>query len=293
MKLLKNGLSLVLSMILMFTLILCTFTIFAKITLFKEYTYFSTMEKEEYYEQIHEGITSDIEYALVVNNISPDYAKDIITLTEVKDYCRTVLNQVMLYFGEGKNYLAPLDLTVYEERLDEVVHSFVKDNGLLLDEESKTVLEGVKANMLQVIRNNLELVNLEFLGTSSAVAKIAKLTTLFNTKLFGILMVLPLIPIALIALIWGKKYKDALRWISYGFITCGFLIFMVFLTGYLSGFYNNIIIGIPYLKTMVISITKKLLMNLTILGFITTALGAGMLVPKIKQYIKRSRYKIS
>ena len=88
--------------------------------------------------------------------------------------------------------------------------------------------------------------------------------------------------------IWRRKSRR-FAWIGYSFISSGLLVFLIGLSGYISGFYDNFAIAIPYIATAISLIMRKCLLSLTFIGFIVLVIGLCFMSVYWKHLYKRYR----
>lgn len=274
MKYIKNIFSFILSLMLMFTLILSIFFIFFKGTLSNENLYLDAFKKNGISEKIYESINDKTTYLMMTNNLPLDTLKDIITIEEVNAELYNSVHYVKDYFFNYNKEIPILNKEKYIERFDIRINDFFKDNGLhITDELSKDVKE-IKSTTLSVIEGELQVIDLNKLSTSSSGSKIRKVILFINSdESLAVLIVITTVLFLMLLLMWHRRPYKAAAWTGYSAVASGLMVFLVFFSGYLSKFYDNVLISIPYLKEVVVQIISSSLIKLSIFGAVLVLIG--------------------
>lgn len=285
----KMALSVVISMLMMFS-IMCTILVsFLKFTVFNPDTYLNILDSEEIHERIYDTIQGNMAYALTINNISNDVKDNVISLEEVKTEVNNIVRDFVLYLKTGENNIKPVNTDIYADRFNNNLMRFIKDNSIHVNSELKEHLEILEEDVKIVINNELQIINIDEVVKLSPVNKIATLVSLYMNKVFTILISASVVLALLLVIIWGKNFVEATRWIGNSFISAGLLITIVFFSGYVSKFYANIVISIEYIRNFVGFTIKEFLLVLTTYGVAALVIGLILLIPQINYSIKRSK----
>lgn len=285
----KMALSVVISMLMMFS-IMCTILVsFLKFTVFNPDTYLNILDSEEIHERIYDTIQGNMAYALTINNISNDVKDNVISLEEVKTEVNNIVRDFVLYLKTGENNIKPVNTDIYADRFNNNLMRFIKDNSIHVNSELKEHLEILEEDVKIVINNELQIINIDEVVKLSPVNKIATLVSLYMNKVFTILISASVVLALLLVIIWGKNFVEATRWIGNSFISAGLLITIVFFSGYVSKFYANIVISIEYIRSFIGFTIKEFLLVLTIYGVVALGIGLILLIPQINYNIKRSK----
>ncbi len=270
----KNITSFFIAIVLMFSVILTTGVIFFKTTLVNDKAYIGVFEDNRTYDKVYESIVSNVEYALIVNNIPKDTLDGIISKDEVVDVINyTAKTFIGFINGKGVDVISH-DFSVYNDRVEYKLNEFLRENNMYLNKEQTNDLNYMKQNIRNIIEGELQLINFEKLYKSDAMIILSKVFGMLNSSLAIIAMIiLDIIFISLFFVIWNKRRARAFAWAGYSLIAGGMLVFLLSFSGYLSGFYDYVIIAIPHVAETVAAIIKKYLLNMSIIGGIITVIG--------------------
>lgn len=282
-------LSVLVSVILMFSIMLVIIVSFIKFTVINPKTYLKVLESKDIHNKIHDTIEGNIAYDLTVNNISNDVKDNVITLEEVKSEVDSVVRETVLYLKSGENNIKPVNADIYSERFNNNLKDFIKDNSIHISSEVQEHLNILEDDVKHTIKNELQIINTDVVTKSSAVSKVIRLIDLVTNKLFFILIIVSIVLALSLALIWKKNFVESTRWIGNSFLSAGSLIAIVFFSGYVSKFYGNRVINTVYIKDFIGFIIKHFLVVLTTYGLVAIIVGLLLLIPQIKYSIKRSK----
>lgn len=273
-KHMKNIIAFIISIMLMFVLLLTSTTLFFRGSILNPQTYTNVLDKDKIYDDIYEHIYSNIDYLLLVNNMPEGMLDGIITKDDI---IQSVNDGVYYTVGFMKNEqleIPTVYMKEYEERLDRKINKFLAENSMYLNEDFKNSLAEFKSTVLSIIKSDLELINLNEVSKSSSIKFLAKISSILDSGMFIVgLFATVVILSALFFVLWKRRKARRYAWIGYSFISCGMLIFLVGYSGYLSGFYNNIAIAIPYAAKALALIIKEILKDFTMIGLGVLAIG--------------------
>lgn len=273
-KYIKNIVAFIISFILMAVLLIASLTMFFRGTILNPQTYIGVLEKHNIYNQIYDNIYSNIHYLLLSNNIEEKTLDGIITIDEVSEVVNDYIYYTIGYMKNESMEIPKIDMSVYENRLQSKVNKFLSENSMYLNEEFKANIDELKGTVLDIIKSDLEIINLNELSKSKGMNIIAKVSSIINSGSVIIdLLILVIILMGMISLIWRRRKARKFAWIGYSFISCGLIVFLIGFSGYISGFYNHVAIAIPYLATAMTFIIKKYLLNFTIIGCLVLFIG--------------------
>ena len=285
----KVILSFIIGSLLMFSIILSILSVFTKVILLNYETYINMLEKKETYRQIYEFLEGNLEYALTINNIPSSVKDGVISLEEVEYEVNSIIRNTVNYFVTGINEINLIDTNKYLERLNENLDNYIRDNSIHIDSNIQNELDILKSDISQIIQSELEIINSDIIINSSICTILSRITTLFIRTLYLVPIILSVVFTLILSFIWRNDITRLFQWLGNSIIAAGLFIFIIFFSGYISGFYNNVIIDIIYLKEFVASLIKSWTIILTLSGAIISIVGFLMLIPIIKNYIKRSK----
>ena len=289
MKKLKNLASFIISLLLTFVFLANIFLVFFKNTVLDIGLYIEALENNKGVESIYESINDNISYLMLSNNIPQDTMKDIITTKEIQDEVdSTMITMVSFVLGMDSNE-SSLNTEPYLEKFDEKMDKFILENSILMTDNLKNNINTIRASVDTILTSELEIVDLNKFVNSSVGNKIKKAFSILNSTAFSIaVLAIDFILITLIALIWGKKkFHRSFAWIGYSAVASGLIIFLISFSGYISKFYDSLIIGIPYLKNFIIAIIKVYLKNLCINSLFFIILGIIFIIVYFVHYTKK------
>lgn len=289
MKKLKNLASFIISLLLTFVFLANIFLVFFKNTVLDIGLYIEALENNKGVENIYESINDNISYLMLSNNIPQDTMKDIITTKEIQDEVdSTMITMVSFVLGMDSNE-SSLNTQPYLERFDEKMDKFVLENSILMTDNLKNNINTIRASVDTILTSELQIIDLNKFVNSSVGNKIKNVFSILNSTAFSIaVLAIDIILITLIALIWGKKkFHRTFAWIGYSSVASGLILFLISFSGYISKFYDSLIIGIPYLKNFIIAIIKGYLKNLCINSLFFIILGIIFITIYFVHYTKK------
>lgn len=285
----QTVISFIIGILLMLTIIVSILSLLIKFVVLNSNTYYKVLETKDIYNEIHNVIDDNISYALTVNNLSQDINKDIISVDEVKSEVQKYLGAVIEYLKTGTNNISDVNTDVYMERFNKNLNNFFNKNSIVLTNQIKSEIDLLKKDVKQIIESELQIINVKVIKNNSIFTKIAKITSLFVSKLYLVSIIASIILILLLFIVWRTDYVRLLQWIGNSFMSAGLLIFLIFFSGYMSKFYEHISINTLYLKNFVSSIIGEVLGTLSLWGVYIIIIGVVLIMPKIMQAIKLSK----
>lgn len=289
MKKLKNLASFIVSLLLTFVFLANIFLVFFKNTVLDIGLYIEALENNKGVESIYESINDNISYLMLTNNIPKDTMKDIITTKEIQDQVdSTMITMVSFVLGMDSNE-SSLNTEPYLEKFDEKMNNFISENSITMTDNLKNNINTIRASVDTILTSELQIVDLNKFVNSSIGNKIKNALSILNNIAFSIaLLTIDIILIAFIALIWGKKkFHRTFAWIGYSSVASGLIVFLISFSGYISKFYDSLIIGIPYLKNFIIAIIKGYLKNLCVNSLFFIILGIIFITVYFVHYTKK------
>ena len=284
----KNGLSFIISLISMFLILILSSSLFLDKIILNEKTYTNIFEKEKIYEQVEAYINENISYLLLSNNIPEDTLEGIISQKEIKNIFYDYIDNTIEFMKNEADKIELLDTSIYKERINEKISDFLRENKMYLGSEFNDNIEEFKGTIINIIKNSFEIINLNILSNSSTVKRISKIISFISGNIFlGLLIVGLIIVNGLQFIIWRKDNKiKKYLWIGYPFMSSGMIMFLIGFSGYLSGFYKNIPIGIVYLKNAMIGIMEKYLLSFANMGLVLIFIGILFIIRYWKYLFK-------
>lgn len=284
----KGVISFFIGIILMFSIIVSIISLFFKFNVLNQATYLKVLKTNNIYSEINESIQNNISIMLSINNIGSEVKDSLISVEEIQQTVDKLVIEIVDYLNTSESKIENINKDVYKERFREALNKYINDNGIFITESLNMEIDNLTNDVGDIIENELQVININVINESNTIKKITFLTSLFSSKLYLIAVGASIIIIISLLLLWKKKFDYSLKWIGNGFISGGLFIFIIFFSGYISGFYENIIISTGYLKVLVSNIIKSYLVGLSIFGLISIMIGFILMIPSIRKSILKS-----
>lgn len=281
--------SFIVGIFLMFSIIISVLSLFTKFIVLNSDKYIDILEKKEIYAQMYEFLDGNLGYALIVNNIESDVKDGVISKEELETEVNSFIKSLMSYFVTGINEVKKVDVDKYSSRFSENLNDYIRKNSIFVNSNTQNSIDILKGEISQIIKNELEIINSDIIINSSFSMILARITSAFVRGFYLIPIIVVGILILILNFIWRGDNLRFLQWIGSSLIAAGLFIFILFFSGYISEFYNNVSIYTIYLRNFVSNLIKYWMLTLWVSGMIITTLGTLMLIPLIKNYIKRSK----
>lgn len=284
----KSILAFFISLLIMFTIIATCSVVFFKNTVLSESTYTKVLERENTYNKIYDNINENIKYLMLTNNIPTDTLSGVITEDEVRDTVNDYIYYTVSYMRKEESQITKLDMDTYTKRIDEKMDKFIKENNLSKNAEFMGHVNEIKGTALNIIKGDLEVVNLNELSKSSYMTKLASLSYILNSnKVIVSLIAIIILLSASMCLIWKRRKIRRVVWVGYSFMAGGLTVMLIGISGYLSNFYKHIAIDIDYLAEAIAAIIKNYLITLTQIGSFIFLIGILLMAVYWRHIIKK------
>ena len=281
--------SFIIGTLLMFSIVLSAISLFTKFVVLNPEKYINILEEKQIYTKMYEFLDGNLGYALIVNNIDADVKDDIISEEELKIEVNSFVRNLMNFLTTGINNIGEFNVDKYSSRLDENLNNYIRENSIFINNNIENEINILKDEINQVIKSELEIINTDIIVNSSTGIILSKIIKLFVNGFYLIPVIMVGVLIVILNFIWKKDMMRFMQWTGNGTIAAGLFLFLVFFSGYISGFYNNVSIYTIYLRDFVSSLIKNWILILWLSGIVIIVLGTLMLIPLIKNYIKRSK----
>lgn len=287
MKVIKKIITILISITLMFIIIgLCLLSSLP--AFMNPSTYLNVMEQAGIYQMIQENIQNSLDDLMLINNIDRQTMNQFITIHEVKEIVNEDVYRFFMWLDGTGSQMEALNLTTYESRFDERLATFFRDNHYYLDDEQKQDVASMKQAMLQIINGNIRVLKLEEITKLSMLNKLTSLIQVMNVRIVACaLVIVVLILTAFLVLLSPrsrrknrrKKVEVGLLWSGYGIVAGGLFVFIIFFSGLLSGFYQNIANQVNYLHNSLSRLIETALKMLSGYGLLAVGLGVILMLP--------------
>lgn len=281
--------SFIIGILLMFSIVLSAISLFTKFVVLNPEKYINILEKKQIYTKMYEFLDGNLGYALVVNNIDADVKDGIISEEELKVEVNSFVRNLINFLTTGINNIEEFDVDKYSTRLDENLNNYIRENSIFINNNIENEINILKSEINQIIKSELEIINTDIIVNSSTGIILSKIIKLFINGFYLIPVIMVGVLIVILNFIWKKDMMRFMQWTGNGTIAAGLFLFLLFFSGYVSGFYNNISIYVVHLREFIANLIKYWLLILSLTGLSITLVGGSMLIPVTKSYIKRSK----
>ena len=121
----KKSISIIIEILLIFSIMLAALAMFFKVIVLNENTYTDILNKNNTYEQVKESIYIKIDALLYTKNVDYDIKESIITEDDIKREADNVISGFIQYLKTGKNNIKPIDSEIYKQRVSDILHSII------------------------------------------------------------------------------------------------------------------------------------------------------------------------
>lgn len=275
-KKVKNIISFFMAIILIFSVILTLCASFIRFVFLNADTYLKVFNDKGTEEKIFERIEENLNHVLTVNNLPNIMLEGVISKEEVKEQVDNYLVSVVNYMKTGKNDVEPINTKVYINRLSENIYRYFEESSEEIDNKLTNDINNLKGSMNTIVKNEMELISSDIVIYSSKVSKFSSIISKFSDNSYWIFYALILSVSDCLILLWFKNIRIGFRWISNSLMDAGIIVTLIFFSGYISKFYDYIIIYIPYLEELIGEIIKQDIIWLLNSGVITLVIGILM-----------------
>ena len=274
-KILKNSLSFIISLLTMFVILLTCLTVFLDKVVLNEQTYIKVLNEKHIISQVEENIYENLNYLLISNNIPSGTLDGVISKAEIKENFNNYINFTVEFMKNKKVEVPAVDTKLYTKRIDSKIDDFIEKNKKNISSEFYGNLGEFNSTAINIIKSNLQVINLNGLYESQTVRLVAKISELVTSKQIFVLLIALIILLSLSHFaIWrGRRRSRGFAWSAYPFLASGIILFLIGFSGYLSKFYENIAIGVDYIKNMSIGIIETYLLDITYIGIVVFVVG--------------------
>lgn len=283
--------SFIVGIFLMFSIIISVLSLFIKFTVLNSEKYINILEKKEIYTQMYEFLDGNLGYTLMVKSIESNVKDGVISQEELETEVNSFIRSLMNYFVTGINEVKEVNVDKYLNRFDENLNKYIRENSVFVNSSVQSDIDILKNEISQIIKSELEIINSDIIINSSVGMVLARITNLFVRGFYLIPIMVVGILILILNFIWRGDIIRFSQWVGSSLMAAGLFIFILFFSGYISGFYNNVSIYTIYLRDFVANLIKSWMIILWLSGMVISVLGTLMLIPLIKSYIKRSKMR--
>ena len=172
----KKSISLIVEILLIFSIILAVLSIFFKGIVLNKNTYTTILDKNNTYEQVKESIYDKIDVLLSAKNINYDIKESIITEDDVKREADNIISGFIQYLETGENNIKPIDLELYKQRVKDIIGNIIKPTKNDLSFNSNLQIENTVCKENELKYNNM-IVYKEQSKVGQSSVKVEKLMT--------------------------------------------------------------------------------------------------------------------
>jgi len=172
----RKSISLIIEVLLMFSIIIAVLSIFLKVIVLNENTYTDILNKNNTYEQVKESIYNKIDALMSAKNINYDIKESIITEDDVKREADSMILGFIQYLETGENNIKPIDVELYKQRVKDIIGNVIKPTKTDLSFNSNLQTENTVCNVNELKYNNMTVYK-EQLKVGQSSVEVQKLMT--------------------------------------------------------------------------------------------------------------------
>jgi len=177
-----------------------------------------------------------------------------------KQWVDTAVSDANKNFIDFMNYktntLKDIDTTNIEAKLSSNVDSYVSANKILVSDSTKSELNTVKTQTVNIIKNQASVVSLTSLSKSTTFLKLRTYIHLVYSSIYLLLCIMIILILGLY-LVNMREKGSFIKWLSYALIAAGLFTIIPGLIGLISGFMKDIAVSPAVLKNLVISLADE------------------------------------
>jgi len=177
-----------------------------------------------------------------------------------KQWVDTAISDANKNFIDFMNYktntLKDIDTTNIEAKLSSNVDSYVSANKILVSDSTKSELNTVKTQTVNIIKNQASVVSLTSLSKSTTFLKLRTYIHLVYSSIYLLLCIMIILILGLY-LVNMREKGSFIKWLSYALIAAGLFTIIPGLIGLISGFMKDIAVSPAVLKNLVISLADE------------------------------------
>lgn len=288
----KNIISFIVSLFLLFALALTEILLFIRSSLLSEECYVDSYVKNDIIDEMTKSINNDVRYYFVQQNIPQNYLGDIMTKEEVKEEFSEYVSNVIIFLRGDADNVKEINADKYLSRIDRAYEKYLAENQLITDEVSEEIVNAIKDKAKYNIEAQIVIVNDNKLFQTSKIQFARKVLTICYSKTTMVLLLsIDIVLSIILFLIWKQKINSAYAWIGYSFFATGLLLGIIFFSGYLSKFYYTIPLSPDYVVYAIGGVIKKFLKILTIYSCMLILIGIIFMSFKWIKIIKAYKNK--
>lgn len=295
MKKVNSIISFLLSLLLMFSIMFTCFLFFYRNVLINQKYYSEIFINEGAIEEIYSNLNTQIKYVLVENNVPKKYFDEIISKDEIIEEMTKNIENTEQYFLSKTDTIPDIDTTKYTDRLQAGFDNYVQTNNVEVTEEMQGAFNDIKSDADSKIKNEVTILLFKNLDGMNGSDKVRKVLTLLNdTKILAMLIGVDVIISLILLVIWKKiSLAKGFSWIGSATFSNGLLLTLVFFSGYMSKFYDNVAINPQYFAVAISSVTKGYILKLLSYGVISLVIGLIIMVASFVLYNKNKEKSLN
>lgn len=121
----KKYISVIVEILLVFSIILAVLAIFVKGFVLNKDVYVNIFNKNGTYDQVKESIYEKMDKVLGTNNIDNDIKESIISDEDIKKEADSAITGFIQYLETGENNITPIDTEMYKQRVKELLNTIL------------------------------------------------------------------------------------------------------------------------------------------------------------------------
>ena len=274
----KNLISFLISLFLLFAIMATSIVIFCNTTLLSGNYYVKVYEDNKIIDEMYDSINESTKYYMVQNNVPQKYLDEIMSKDEIKQEFGGYLSQITKFLCGDSEQVNEVNVDKYLSRIDDAFNEYVNDTGLIVNKVSTDSVNNLKNDIKQNLEAQIAIVNDNKIFETNSIQKLRKITRVVSNKyvLFS-LIICDIMLFGVLLMIWKKDMFRFCSWCGSAFLSSGMLIFITFISGYLSEFYYNIPLSPEYVRNGISSIIKNVFERFAIFGTGVMLVGVALM----------------
>lgn len=155
----KKYISVIVEILLVFSIILAVLAIFVKGFVLNKDVYVNIFNKNGTYDQVKESIYEKMDKVLGTNNIDNDIKESIISDEDIKKEADSAITGFIQYLKTGENNITPIDTEMYKQRVKELLNT-VLVNFVNPSKDDVSFNTSMQPENMAVTKNELQFENM-------------------------------------------------------------------------------------------------------------------------------------
>jgi hypothetical protein len=151
----NNYRSIIIQILLMFSIMLAILAVFLKYVILDKNTYLNILNEKGAYEQTKDYLYVKIDNMLSSKNINIDIKESIITEDDIKNEADNLISGFIQYLETGKNNIKPIDVELYKQRVKDIIGKVIKPTNNELSFNSNLQIQNTAGQVNKLEYSNM------------------------------------------------------------------------------------------------------------------------------------------